>query len=291
MLQKIKGLARVEDIGEHVEPKKNAPNRLPDKAIDSETTRKHIFTVIDKLPNSQRIFVMLHYFAGFPTASISEMLEIGESIVKTNLSLAHAKIRSAVEGREIGVLLTGSPISIASILKQAVEKSVILHDSETRMWKAISNNVQVREPLFNNHRVEGVNNYSPAVQIRNTDINVDLDSEKADKIKMPGWGRQEPISTRVKTVQRSVSAPGMLFQTKKIGVAVVIIATIIIGVVFVLRSTPSRPTQEDFDRALEENRALRERIEGLTEPPFTIELPQTNDITWSQPESDESMMP
>ena len=120
------------------------PNNMPDKAIDDADTRRIIFQIIDNLPESQHVCVMLHYYSEFPISMIAQVTNTNENTVKTRLSLARAKIRSALEHKEQrdGIRLYGVPLALGAVIQQTLGRLPMPTGSELRMWENITNSVQ-----------------------------------------------------------------------------------------------------------------------------------------------------
>ena len=86
--------------------------RIPDKALDNEETRRMILELIDKLPDEQRMCVMLFYYDEMKTREIAETLQVSEGTIKSRLNYARKAIKEGVQAYEKqGVKLYGlSPI-------------------------------------------------------------------------------------------------------------------------------------------------------------------------------------
>ena len=119
------------------------PNNLPDKAIDDEETRRIILGVIDELPDSQRVCIILYYYTQYPIAQIANMLETNENTVKSRLALARAKIRAALEEKERteGIRLYGIPLALTPILRQTMQDFVMPEGAEARIWENIKRDI------------------------------------------------------------------------------------------------------------------------------------------------------
>ena len=86
--------------------------RIPDKALDNDETRRMINGIVDDLPDEQRLCVMLFYYDEMKTREIAEALNVPEGTVKSRLNYARKTIRERVAAFEQqGVKLYGlSPI-------------------------------------------------------------------------------------------------------------------------------------------------------------------------------------
>jgi len=138
-LSKYPGIARLDDDTDILSIVDDNPMNLPDRAIDDEETRRIVLDVIDSLPESQRVCVMLYYYSQFSIAQIADSLELNENTVKSRLSLARAKIRAALEEKEKkeGIKLWGVPIALTPILRQAMEELALPEGAEVRIWENV----------------------------------------------------------------------------------------------------------------------------------------------------------
>ena len=83
--------------------------RVPDKALDNEETRRMIVDLVDKLPDEQRMCVMLYYYDELKTREIAETLGISENTVKSRLNYARKAIKEGVKAYEQqGIKLYGA---------------------------------------------------------------------------------------------------------------------------------------------------------------------------------------
>ena len=86
--------------------------RIPDKALDNEETRRMINELVDRLPDEQRMCVMLYYYDEMKTREIADALNASEGTIKSRLNYARKSIKEGVKAFEKqGVKLYGaSPI-------------------------------------------------------------------------------------------------------------------------------------------------------------------------------------
>ena len=86
--------------------------RVPEKAFDNEETRRMVVDLVNKLPDEQRMCVMLFYYDELKTREIAETLSVSEGTVKSRLNYARKAIKEGVRDYEKkGVKLYGlSPI-------------------------------------------------------------------------------------------------------------------------------------------------------------------------------------
>ena len=69
---------------------------IPDKALDTEETRRLIMEIIDGLPDLQRMTVMLYYYEEKSIAEIAAIMECSENTVKSRLNYARKQIKEGV---------------------------------------------------------------------------------------------------------------------------------------------------------------------------------------------------
>ncbi len=82
--------------------------RVPDKALDNEETRRMIVSLVDSLPDEQRMCVMLYYYDELKTREIAEALNVSEGTIKSRLNYARKSIKEGVKAYEAqGVKLYG----------------------------------------------------------------------------------------------------------------------------------------------------------------------------------------
>jgi len=121
-----------EPLDEEVDPLALLPEEdaayIPDAAMDTAETKRLIMEIIDRLPEDQRLCVLLYYYDDMPVASIAQSLELPVSTVKNRLAYARRKISSGVEQLEKSgkIKLFGiSPTSLLAWLLRnvAVESS------------------------------------------------------------------------------------------------------------------------------------------------------------------------
>jgi len=286
ILHKFKGLSQLEDDERILDTIDYSPSNLPDKAIDSDETRKIIFSVVDKLPNNQRLCTMLHYYAKFSTKMISDMLEADENATKIHLAIARSKIRASVYDKEqhVGNILSGTPISITSILRGYIERFIVSGESEQSMWNNINGKAKLNTLAHNDPFGITDNNF----------VKEPLSTTSVDTSKISsgsyGYDDRQMQSTAdsfkpSNVNRRNTSSKNSLLKKRNIGIAAAVLVFAIICIIVFPRLTgsSSRPTQDDFDKVLAENIELRRRLEnaGLTPPseiqPYVPAQPQSND--------------
>ena len=135
-----KGLIRADDENELESIIDDDMEFMPDKAIDDKAGRKIIMEVIDNLPDNQRMCILLFYYGQLAIADIAVALDTNENTVKSRLSLARAKIRTALEekAKKDGIKLWGVPLVLTPIVHEAMESMNVPHDVYVRLRECIS---------------------------------------------------------------------------------------------------------------------------------------------------------
>lgn len=100
----------------------------PDSNIEYEETKQAMEEILHKLPDEQRLVVLMFYFQEFSIKEIAQMLDCSENTVKSRLNYAKKKIKTEVEELERnGHKLYGIaplPLFLWFIRKMAKESSV-----------------------------------------------------------------------------------------------------------------------------------------------------------------------
>lgn len=71
--------------------------RIPEKILDTEETRRMIRELVDELPPAQRLCVLMYYYDELPVKDIAEALDTPENTVKSRLSYARKAIKAGVD--------------------------------------------------------------------------------------------------------------------------------------------------------------------------------------------------
>lgn len=66
---------------------------LPDRAAHTPDSREDVRDAILRLPEKQRICIILHYMEGYKTAEVAKILRIPEETVRSRLKRARAALR------------------------------------------------------------------------------------------------------------------------------------------------------------------------------------------------------
>lgn len=70
---------------------------VPDKAMDSEESRRMIMELIDRLPDAQRMCVLMYYYDEMGIKDIAAALDTSEGTIKSRLNYARKAIKEGVD--------------------------------------------------------------------------------------------------------------------------------------------------------------------------------------------------
>lgn len=70
---------------------------VPDKALDNEETRRMVMELVDALPETQRLCVLMYYYDEMSVKDIAAALETSEGTVKSRLNYARKSIKEGVD--------------------------------------------------------------------------------------------------------------------------------------------------------------------------------------------------
>ncbi len=88
---------------------------LPEEYADKREKSRLIMAIVDSLPETQRVSVILYYYNGLSIAEVSKIMETSEGTTKSRLSLARKYIKDRVEDLEKkGAKLYGVPALLLS---------------------------------------------------------------------------------------------------------------------------------------------------------------------------------
>lgn len=73
---------------------------VPEQALDQAETQQMIRTLVEELPPSQKMCVLLYYYDELPVRQIAAILQVSENTVKSRLSYARKSIQNGVEDYE-----------------------------------------------------------------------------------------------------------------------------------------------------------------------------------------------
>ena len=112
---------------------------IPDKALDTEETRRLIMEIIDALPDLQRMTVMMYYYEEKSIKEISEVMECSENTTKSRLNYARKQIREGVLALEKkGTKLYGVMPMLFPIIRHAASDITIPSDTSLTLLDNIT---------------------------------------------------------------------------------------------------------------------------------------------------------
>lgn len=116
----------------------------PDLNLDLEDTKKIVQAILDKLPDEQRLVILMYYFQDLSIKEIASILECSENTVKSRLNYAKKKIKSDVESLEkSGTKLYGiAPLPLfVWMLKQIGEKTLVPSSVSSALTTSITTSI------------------------------------------------------------------------------------------------------------------------------------------------------
>lgn len=86
------------------------PGLLPEEVTESRETKKLVMQCIEKLPDDQRICLLMFYYDELTVKEIAQALDVSENTVKSRLNYARKKLRKESEElEEDGIKLYALP--------------------------------------------------------------------------------------------------------------------------------------------------------------------------------------
>jgi len=123
-------------------------NTTPEMLYDNEETRRIIMEIIDKLPETQRVSVMLRYYSQLSIEEIAVATDTNEYTVKNRLATARKKIRSAIlEKEEKDGIRLHVLIPIMPVLMKAFDEYEMPDGLQARMWENISTSLMAKSKV------------------------------------------------------------------------------------------------------------------------------------------------
>ncbi len=98
---------------------------VPDRMIDNAETQRMIVELVNRLPDEQRMCVLLYYYDQMKTREIADALNVSEGTVKSRLNYARKSIKEGVQEYEKqGIKLYGiSPIPFIGYFLRSLARS------------------------------------------------------------------------------------------------------------------------------------------------------------------------
>ena len=114
-------------------------DRLPQETIDDKDTRNIVKDIIDRLPDDQRLLVIMHYYQEMDISAISNTLDLSENIVMCTLSYARERIKQEISKAESeGKLMRSVSLGAVSYTLTELAKSQFLFHPAPPMSSIIS---------------------------------------------------------------------------------------------------------------------------------------------------------
>ena len=99
---------------------------IPEAYVENSEFREGLMEIILNLPTRQRQAIILHYYSGFGTTEIADMMSITHQGVSKNLALARENIKVALKKQPImGCFSAISLLSIDSLLPRVIHVEAI----------------------------------------------------------------------------------------------------------------------------------------------------------------------
>lgn len=119
---------------------------IPHEALNDAETRNMIMALIDKLPNAQRMTIMLHYYQGLNVEQIAAIMECPAATVKSRLIYARSQIKTGVEAYEkAGVKLYNIAIApmILFIFEEFSKQNTLNPASAAKIFSTVSSGAHI----------------------------------------------------------------------------------------------------------------------------------------------------
>lgn len=115
----------------------------PEEVIDRQETVRLIAEIIERLPEDQKLCIMMYYWNELSVSEIASSLEVSEGTVKSRLNYARIKIKAKVEELEKkGTKLYGlAPIPLVVWLLKTEASAMTVPTSATLAPAIVSSNV------------------------------------------------------------------------------------------------------------------------------------------------------
>lgn len=203
------------------------PLLVPEKSLDNAETARMIIDIIDALPTPQRVCVYYYYYEHLTVAQIAEILNTNENTVKSRLALARDKIRKELE-------------------RLNKEEGIKLYGVPLMLTPIL------RKPLQEFEVPQGV-----------------LEGILSNVAAQVGATTAVPIAYTAASAATVGKSLGLGAKIAMLAAGLVVVGGIVTGVLFAVNSSNTAEngiTQEEFDRAVAENAALRDRLRENVEP-------------------------
>lgn len=145
-----------EDDGNFEETLENDHKEFdPEESVDYSETKRLMSDILDSLPESQKMCILLHYYEELNVTEIAELLECSEGTVKSRLNYARKKIKIEVEEleRKGTKLYSAAPLPfIVWMLKDAetshaceISKNIVLEGVQDSVGQVLGETVNISQ--------------------------------------------------------------------------------------------------------------------------------------------------
>jgi RNA polymerase sigma factor (sigma-70 family) len=136
---------------------------IPHEMLDKSETRSMIMALIDALPDSQRMTILLHYYQALSVEEIAAIMECPASTVKSRLLYAKRQIKAGVEDYEAkGVRLYSIAIVpvVIYLLEETAKASALPPATATALFLSVSQGLYTIAATAGVHAAIGVSKAS-----------------------------------------------------------------------------------------------------------------------------------
>lgn len=124
----------------------------PDESVDYAETKRLMQEILDKLPEDQRLCVLMYYYEELSVGEIAQALECSTGTVKSRLNYARKKIKNEVEELERkGTKLYGiAPLPFIVWMLSLEEKTLEVKASGLEKWRQYAANSETKQIAVKN---------------------------------------------------------------------------------------------------------------------------------------------
>lgn len=124
----------------------------PDESVDYAETKRLMQEILDKLPEDQRLCILMYYYEELSVGEIAQSLECSTGTVKSRLNYARKKIKNEVEELERkGTKLYGiAPLPFIVWMLSSEEKTLEVKASGLEKWRQYAANSEAKQIAVKN---------------------------------------------------------------------------------------------------------------------------------------------
>ena len=137
----------IEEYLNDIEEKK--VDRLPHESAEKDERDSIIMSIINTLPENQRLAILFHYYKGLSVTETAGMMGVKQQSVSRSLKLARAKIRNELNDHHSGDTRFAygfSMVPIGSFIKSAIQAEAKTFAADNVGW--IARAVKTAAPLY-----------------------------------------------------------------------------------------------------------------------------------------------